>query len=229
MILKDTMKFACVLGMFAFLPCLAFADAHASGDIAEKIQQYHHKQQSFSAKFTQVLTHRDSGSTEKRSGQFDFKKPQLIFWQTEKPKELLVVSEKEILNYLEDENLAYKYPLSIMQESQGILQVLTGQVALNRDFDIKVEKQDQSAVFLRIFPKNPSTQLVEALIEADLATGAIRAAEVTDFYGNTNAIRFSSYTPNKSFPKDYFQFKLPAGTDIENITDPAKANLGSFK
>ena len=83
---------------------LLVASAAQAADIAATIQARYEKLRTFSATFEQTLTHKESGSVEKRQGNLLFQKPLLIRWQTDKPhEETLVVTHKEIWDYLADE------------------------------------------------------------------------------------------------------------------------------
>lgn len=107
-----------------------------------------------------------------------FQKPLLIRWQTAKPHaETLVVTNKEIWDYLPDEEVAYRYPPSLAQDSRSIIQVITGQAVLTKDFEVKDEGLEQGLAKLRLYPKEPAPQMVEALIWVDPASGYIRRAQ----------------------------------------------------
>lgn len=162
--------------LFCVLLC-ASALAFAS-DLTGRIQQRYATLNSFSASFEQTLTHKESGSVEKRQGTLLFQKPLLIRWQTAKPHaETLVVTNKEIWDYLPDEEVAYRYPPSLAQDSRSIIQVITGQAVLTKDFEVKDEGLEQGLAKLRLYPKEPAPQMVEALIWVDPASGYIRRAQ----------------------------------------------------
>ncbi len=89
-----------------------------AADLASVIQQRYETLKSFSAEFEQTLTHKESGSVERRQGSLLFQKPLLIRWQTAKPhEETLVVTAREIWDYLPDEEVAYRYPPSLVRDS----------------------------------------------------------------------------------------------------------------
>lgn len=187
-----------------------------AADFSVTIQKCYEELKSFSADFEQTITHRESGLTEKRRGRLLFKKPLLIRWQTAKPQdELLVVNTREIWHYLPDEEIAYRYPPNIMESSQGIIQVLTGQAALTRDFDVRKEGQEQGLQKLHLYPKEPSPQMVEAFIWID-GKGFIRRASIMDFYGNGNDVRFTTFKTDASVKAGDFTFVPPKGIDVEN-------------
>ena len=184
-----------VLALAAGLVILAATAAQAS-DIAATIQARYDKLRTFSATFEQTLTHKESGSVEKRQGNLLFQKPLLIRWQTDKPhEETLVVTSKEIWDYIIDEEIAYRYPLELVRDSRSIIQVITGQAALTKDFDVKEDGQENGLAKLHLYPKEAAPQMVEALLWVEPATGYIRRASIIDFYGNSNDVRLRSSSP----------------------------------
>lgn len=197
-------------------PCLALGDV---GQLLTRIRDAYAQINTFEAKFDQTLKHRESGSVEKRKGTLLFQKPLNIRWQTAKPhEETLVVNAGEIWDYLPDEQIAYRYGPEVVQDSRSIIQVLTGQAKLNKDFDVKHNGTENGMVKLGLFPKEPTPQMVEGSIWVDPASGAIQRAIVTDFYGNTNEVAFTSFKPGAKIGKGQFSFKAPKGVDVEDRT-----------
>ena len=203
----------CFLGIAC---CLIWQSPALATGVVTAIQQRYERLASYTADFEQTITHRESGSTERRQGRLLFKKPLLIHWQTNKPhEELLLVTSKEVWNYLPDEEIAWRYPLSVMQGSQGVIQVLTGQTALDRDFEVREEGREDGFRKLRLYPKEPSPQMVEALLWVD-NNALIRRVSVLDFYGNGNDVRFTSFKADAPVRAADFTFQPPAGVDVEN-------------
>ena len=142
---------------------LLVASAAQAADIAATIQARYEKLRTFSATFEQTLTHKESGSVEKRQGNLLFQKPLLIRWQTDKPhEETLVVTHKEIWDYLADEEIAYRYPLELVRDSRTIIQVITGQAALTKDFDVKEAGQENGPLNWIFISSSNCASLVSA-------------------------------------------------------------------
>ena len=208
---------------------LMAATAQAS-DIANTIQARYEKLRTFSATFEQTLTHKESGSVEKRQGNLLFQKPLLIRWQTDKPhEETLVVTNKEIWDYLADEEIAYRYPLELVRDSRTIIQVITGQAALTKDFDVKEAGTENGLAKLHLYPKEAAPQMVEALLWVEPATGYIRRASIIDFYGNSNDVRFTQFKPDTSLKASDFTFTAPKGVEVEDRIDRKVQERELFK
>ncbi|MBQ7608832.1 MAG: outer membrane lipoprotein chaperone LolA [Desulfovibrionaceae bacterium] len=202
--------------VFFLLMALFIAPAYAD-DLTAIIQKHYAGMKSFSADFDQTLTHKESGSRDKRQGTILFAKPLRIHWHTKTPKaEYLIITQQSIWNYIPDESIAYRYNPNLVQGAANIIQVITGQADLMRDFDVKRVGMENNLQRLKLYPKNPTTQLVEADIWVDPITGVIRKTESTDFYGNRNAIRFTAYKENISVKESLFAFKPPKGVEVED-------------
>ena len=222
------MRIKRILALTAGLVLMA-ATAQAS-DIANTIQARYEKLRTFSAAFEQTLTHKESGSVEKRQGNLLFQKPLLIRWQTDKPhEETLVVTNKEIWDYLADEEIAYRYPLELVRDSRTIIQVITGQAALTKDFDVKEAGQENGLAKLHLYPKEPAPQMVEALLWVEPSTGYIRRASIIDFYGNSNDVRFTQFKPDTSLKESDFTFTAPKGVEVEDRIDRKVQEKELFK
>lgn len=211
------MRVLLVLSLLAGLVCALMPRDGLCAGVPSAMQRRYEAMASFSAEFTQVLTHKESGSVEKRRGTLLFSKPLRIRWETAKPHaETLVVTDREIWDYLPDEEVAYRYPLDLVRDSRSVIQVFTGQAALTRDFDVKDLGREDGLVKLRIYPKEPTPQLVEASLWVEPESGLIRRATIVDFYGNTNALHFVRFTPDAPAPAASFGFRPPAGVEVED-------------
>ena len=223
------MRINSIFALAAGLVLVAVTAAQAS-DIANTIQARYEKLRTFSATFEQTLTHKESGSTEKRQGNLLFQKPLLIRWQTDKPhEETLVVTNKEIWDYLADEEIAYRYPLELVRDSRTIIQVITGQAALTKDFDVKEDGQENGLAKLHLYPKEAAPQMVEALLWVEPSTGYIRRASIIDFYGNSNDVRFTQFKPDTSLKESDFTFTAPKGVEVEDRIDRKVQERELFK
>ncbi len=193
--------------------------AQAAGEegLAETIRARYASIETFQAKFTQYLTHRDTGQTEKRTGELLFKKPLLISWITEPPvAETLVVSSGEIWDYIPDEKICYRYPRELVDDSRSLIQIVTGQALLSKDFDVSDAGSEGALRVLDLYPADPVPQLVQARLYVDPEKGYIQRAVITDFYGNQNDVRFTSFTPNASISSRAFRFSPPSGVEVED-------------
>lgn len=207
--------FACALGLMLASAGLSRAAAPA---ITGEMQKKYESMQSFTANFTQRLVHQESGAEETRKGTLAFQKPLRVRWETLPPHaELLVITDKDVWDYLPDEELAYQYAPEVVQDSRSIIQVITGQARLDKDFSVEAEPDENGMAVLRLYPKEPSPQLVEAVLWVDKASALIKKAQILDFYGNTNEVTLTSLTPDAPLSAETFRFAPPQGVTVENL------------
>ena len=215
------MRFSALFACAAALLFLTAGASHAAAPgITGEMQKKYEAMQSFTAEFTQRLVHQESGAEEVRKGTLAFQKPLRVRWETKAPHgELLVITDKEVWDYLPDEELAYQYSPEVVRDSRSVIQVITGQTRLDTDFSVEAEPDDNGLAVLRHYPKDPSPQLVEAILWVDKNTKLIRKAQILDFYGNTNEVTLTSLTPDAPIKAGTFQFTPPQGTTVENLMD----------
>lgn len=203
---------AVIISLFALAP-FARADALTDG-----IQTRYRTAKSMQATFTQVLRHKESGGEEHRSGNMFFKAPDRIRWVTQKPSpELLVVNPEVVWNYFEDEEVAYKYPASLVHETKTALRFITGQTNLEDDFYVEKGEAVDGLTQLHLFAKQPTTDMTEATLWVG-ADHAVRRVLTVDFYGNENEIAFSDIQFDTPMKDELFFFTPPKGVDVEDRT-----------
>ena len=208
----------CVLIFIIALPQSAMAaDKARLNAVVKEVQRVYGAMDAFQATCTQTLTHRESNSFEVRKGELLFKKPLLVRWETAKPHaELLVINRKEIWNYLPDEKLAYRYAPDIAQDSHALLHVVTGQARLDQDFFVEEAGKEDGLLRLRLYPREPTQQMVEAGIWVDPAAYLIKRAVIIDFFGNSNEMAFTSLASKQKLEEKSFDFTPPKGVAVED-------------
>ena len=202
-----------------FLLCfLSITNLAHAVEIEVQIQKKYQSISNIKAIFEQTLEHKESNTKQIRQGELIFSKPFLVRWETKQPNpELLLITSKAVWNYLPDEEVAYKYTPDIVNNSKVLVQVITGQAELNKDFKVINLGRDLDYTKLQLFPNEPTPNMVEALIWVD-DKNVIRQAKLVDFYGNSNTLSFKKITLNTILSKNSFEFTPPDGIDIEDRT-----------
>ncbi|SIN78561.1 outer membrane lipoprotein chaperone LolA [Halodesulfovibrio marinisediminis] len=196
--------------------CLLFTFASTANAGLEILTKTYGNAQTVTADFVQTLIHKDSGGKEVRTGNFVIKRPELVRWVTSKPfNELLIVNKDAVWNYLEDEEVVYKYPRDVAEESQNALSFLLGDAKVDNNF--YVEDGETKGKYL-LFPKEPTANLTEAELWLDESSGIITRLRIIDFYGNVNDITFKNVQFNKSINNLVFNFTPPNGVEVEDNT-----------
>jgi len=220
-------RLALFVALFLFLPGLGGGTAFAQS-IAQRVQAQYGAITSMRAEFSQTLVHKESGSREERSGVLSFAKPLLVRMETKAPSpELMLVGKDFIWNVFPDEEIAYKYSLSLAQDSRSIVQVITGQASLDKDFYIENQKKEEGLLVLDLYPKEPTQAMVEARLWIDSKTNLIKKLKIFDFYGNENEMAFSRQEVNIAIPASQFTYTPPKGFTVEDRTANAAA-LGNM-
>ncbi len=210
----------------ALLYCFFAAGSTLAATPAEKVQETYAAIDSLRSEFSQVLLHKESGAEEHRSGVLEFKRPLLVCWATQKPSpELLVVGKKEIWNVFDDERSAYKYPLSMADDSRSIVRVVTGQASLTQNYDVESKGKENGLLKLDIYPHEPTQSMTEGTLWIDEVSGLIKRVRIVDFYGNTNDITLSNIELGVHLPDKTFTYTPPQNYTVEDRTkdeSPAK-------
>ena len=212
-------RMLCAL-IFISLPQAAFAAAANSprlNAVVKEVQRVYGAMDAFQANFTQKLTHRESGSFEMRDGTLLFKKPLLVRWETSKPHaELLIINNRDIWNYLPDEKIAYRYAPELAKDSHTLIRVVTGQARLDQDFFVEEDGKEDGLLRLRLYPLEPTQQMVEAGIWVDPAAYLIKKANIVDFFGNGNEVTFTGLNTKQKLEEKSFDFAPPKGVAVED-------------
>jgi outer membrane lipoprotein carrier protein len=210
--------------LFALAALLLTAAPAFGSELTDAIQEKYAAIEAMRLDFTQTLTHKESGSVEKRGGVLYFKKPLLVRWETKKPSpELLLVGKDCIWQVFPAEELATKYALNMAQDSNSIVRVVTGQARLDQDFFVEEEGREGDLTRLRLYPKEPTQSLVEALLWVDASANLIKKLRIYDFYGNENEIAFSKQDLAASLKDSLFVYSPPKGFEVEDRTSNSAA------
>jgi outer membrane lipoprotein carrier protein len=208
---------------------LAGATTAFAQSVAERVQARYKTITTMRAEYTQTLVHKESGSREQRSGILSFAKPLLVRMEAKAPSpELLLVAKDAIWNVFPEEEMAYKYSLSLAQDSRSIVQVMTGQASLDKDFHVENQKEEDSLLVLDLYPKEPTQAMVEVRLWIDPKTDLIKKLRVFDFYGNENEMAFSKQEMNADIPASLFTYTPPKGFMVEDRTRDTAATPGNL-
>jgi outer membrane lipoprotein carrier protein len=213
----------------AALLLLAGATTAFAQSVAERVQARYKAVTTMHAEYAQTLVHKESGSREERSGVLSFAKPLLVRMESKTPSpELLLVARDVIWNVFPEEEMAYKYSLSLAHDSRSIVQVMTGQASLDKDFHVENQKEEGGLLVLDLYPKEPTQAMVEVRLWINPGTDLIQKLRVFDFYGNENEMVFSRQEMNVDIPASLFTYTPPKGFAIEDRTGDTAASPGNL-
>ena len=206
-----------ILALVVGLPLLAQPlKAQASG-LTDAIQKRYETIQHFQADFQQELTNAASGSVEKRSGRIWFKQSSLVRWDTLKPeKELLVVGQNAVWNYIEADKIAMKYRANQVFNSKTMIRFLSGKANLKEDFKVTEQGTEDGLIKVRLLPKEPEPTMVMAYLWVDPKTHLMGRVLIVDFFGNGNQVTLLGLTTDKRPDAKLFEFTPPAGVQVRD-------------
>ena len=198
----------------------SYAQAAQTADpAANAVQKHYAGLKSMRAEFTQVLTHQESGAVENRAGVLYFATPLNVRWETERPiPEVLLITPEAIWNAFPDEDMAYKYPANLSEDSGAIVRVVTGQSNLDKDFIIENKGTKEGITTLLLYPQNPTQSMTEAELVVEAKTGVIKQVTIVDFFNNRNAITFTAQEINPEMDDNLFTFTPAKGMKVEDRT-----------
>lgn len=171
--------------------------------------------------FIQTLTHKESGGKEERAGVLQCKKPLLVHWEiTDPAPELLIVGDDGIWNVFPEEELAYKYALELANDSASLIRVMTGLDTLDKDFIVEEGDTEEGMRTIRLYPKNPTQSMTEAVLWLDEKEKVVKRLRVYDFYNNENELLFETQEVNLHPDAALFRYVPPEGFTVEDRTQP---------
>lgn len=200
-----------------FIFVFAFSNQATSSKITAQLQKKYQEIETLKTKFTQKLINAASGESEKRTGMIAFKRPKYIYWETKTPeKKLLIVNKEFVWQYFPVEEVAYKYSIQDVFQSKTLLQFITGEVNLSKDFNItELKSTDKNDwIKLKLIPKDSDPSLVKAYIWIDKGNILLRKIWIKDFFGNENKIVFEDIKINQSLSSDLFSFEPPESVRV---------------
>ena len=226
---KSNFKFLTALAVFALIVA-APAVSRADDALMGKIQAHYQKVFSLEGEFKQVLVHKESGSRTEQAGKLAFRKPLLVRWEVTTPKreELIVVNAKELWDYIPGEEIVYKYPVALVQDSRTMIKVITGQSNLREDFKVKADGKENGLNKLKLIPKEATQQITMAVIWVS-DDGIIKRAMIQDFFGNENDITFTSLKFDVSMQDSLFKFTPPSGVEVQDRSNEGVNQPGERK
>ena len=206
------------VALFCFLLSIT---SYAQDAQLTALQKRYSSLSSFTVNFTQELYNSETKETEKRAGIFTFKKPLLILWKTVTPlEEYIIVSSHEIWDYIPEDNIAFKYPISLINDVAVFAYILSGQSNVEDSFLVeKVESSGNKVTFF-LSPKKEHPSVTSMQLTVLKQALEIVEVKITDYYSNTNTIVLSNFTPNVSVDNSIFSFTPKEGiTIIDNSAD----------
>lgn len=203
-------------------PETAFADVAASPDpsaekIADRVQAFYDKTQTFQAEFAQRYTIKAYGRTKDSRGKVTFEKPGKMSWRYTTNGNRVVADGKLLKVYEEENKQLYEQPVE-QSQYPAALSFLIGGGNIKQSF--KLEKLDaaragfEGGYVLVGEPREPTPAYQKIIMYVDGKTSQVRRVMLIDAQGNRNRFDFSNPVVNKKPAPDEFKFVPPKGTKV---------------
>jgi outer membrane lipoprotein carrier protein len=197
-------------------PAAATADISADA-IADRVQAFYDKTQTFSADFTQRYTIKAYNRTKDSRGKVIFEKPGKMSWRYTTTGNRVVADGKLLRVYEEDNKQMYEQP---MDQSQypAALSFLIGGGSVKKSFVLHKLDAAQAKFaggwVLVGEPREPTPAYQKILLYVDEKTSQVRRVMLIDAQGNRNRFDFDNPVVNKKTAVDEFKFVPPKGTKV---------------
>ena len=157
--------------------------------------------------------------TEVTRGTVQIKKPGKMKWVYSSPDpQVLISNQKNLWLYTPEEEQVTKMPIESVYSSNTPALFLAGQGILTDIFNV-VRVLTEKDKFVAVFtPKEVESSLSRLVLRANKNNYQITGATVYDKLGNKTSIKFRSIRINEKIPDNVFNFKVPAGVEIQDFT-----------
>jgi len=197
---------------------LAAAERINLDTVIEGLEQHYNRPETLHLEFEQ--TYSAPGRREiVETGEVYLRKPRRMRWVYEQPAgKLFVADGRDAYFYSPTANRVEKSPLRESGDLRTPLAFLIGRVDLRRDFDRFLYKPVGEDVYIAGEPKSarsPYSQVI-FVVTPDYR---IRRLEVHGQDESVMEFTFSDETVNLSLPDNLFEFQMPSGADLVEISE----------
>ncbi|GEM_PF-1862357 len=187
-------------------------------EISDKIQSQYKEISSFKTSFVQKRYRKATDNTKTLKGEIVFQKPTSVRWYTREPEErLLLVNNSTVWQYIPGEKTAYKFSLQGKFKSKTMIEFITGDVNIKKDFDIeKLDKSKQGWIKLKLIPKQDDPNMLMVHLWVEPETGLLRRIKIKDFWQNKNTLTFRDIQLSPDISEDLFTFDPPKEVKVKD-------------
>lgn len=196
----------------ALLALLLLAPAAAQATALERFQAFLRGTQSARATFEQKVYDRDRRLVQASAGSFSFLRPGRFRWRYAQPYQQLIVGDGERV-WIYDPDLN-QVTVRAMARALGSTPaaLLAGSSDVERAFEFAEGGSAAGLEWLEAKPRGEDSGFER--IRLGLGAGGVQAMELTDHFGQTTVLRFSTLERNVALAPADFRFVPPKGADV---------------
>jgi len=162
--------------------------------------------------FEQTVTNAQGRTTQKTSGSFAFLRPGRFRWTYDKPFDQLIVGDgASVWIYDKDLNQVVVRKLDAALGATPAA-LLAGDNALERNFDLTAGAQAGELEYVVATPRSAESQFKR--IRLGFRDNLPRSMTLTDAFGQTTELTFTTIERNPALAGDVFRFTPPPGADV---------------
>jgi outer membrane lipoprotein-sorting protein len=186
--------------------------------VAQRVQRYYQRIKDFTATFAQTSTYPTFGNVTKASGKVFLKKPDLLRWQYDDGR-LIVLDGKNLWNWNPEDKEAQVKRGFGPDEVPAEFAFLFGRGKLLDRFDVRAVPRPPElpgGEAIELTPKKPSPDVQKLLFTVD-AKGQVLATVLTNGQGDVNQLVFRDTKVNSNLPASSFHFEPPKDAHVQEI------------
>ena len=194
------------------LACMLISTAYAEDLPVTRLHNFLSRASSLQADFRQEVITEKGESGKQSSGVFMLQRPGKFRWDYTKPYQQEIVSNGGKV-WFYDVDLAQVTARKLdkaIGSTPALL--LTGEVALEKNFTIQSQDKDEGLYWIKLIPKEEESGFKYVLIGLD--GDNLAGMELSDNFGQLTRIYFSNLKLGVKLDAAKFDFKPPDGVDV---------------
>ena len=217
--MKRSANFFLLLFIFILGPYYPASAINSEQTIVNAIQKNYQSVRTFQAEFEQKSFVNMIKRTEIAQGNVQIKKPGKMKWVYNDPDpQVLISNQKNLwLHSLEDKQ-ATKMPVESVYSSNTPALFLAGEGILTNIFNVTEVITGKNIYTVTLSPKEAKSDLNRLILRTNKNNYQIIGVTVYDDLGNKTQIKFKNIRINEQIAESIFDFKVPAGVEIQDFT-----------
>ena len=191
---------------------LAFVSLSVDAAAIDRFKAFVRSTQSASAQFEQKVQDRSGRLVQEAKGRFVFQRPGRFRWVYDKPVDQVIVGDGERV-WIHDRDLNQ---VTVRRISKALgstpAALLAGSSDVEKAFDLSDAGSRDGLEWLEARPKEREAGFER--IRMGFSAAGVEAMELTDHFGQTTLLRFSSLQRNPKVEPAEFRFEPPKGADV---------------
>ena len=197
---------------WAFLLLVLFGQTTAQAAAIDRFKSFVRGTQSARGEFEQKVHDRAGNLTQESKGSFVFQRPGLFRWVYAKPVDQVIVGDGERV-WIHDRDLN-QVTVRKMTRALGSTPaaLLAGSTDVEKAFDLSEAGRKDGLEWLEAKPREREAGFER--VRMGFNDAGVQAMELTDHFGQTTYLRFTSLQRNPKVDPAEFRFQPPKGSDV---------------